>query len=129
MSQFTNEGALWKHLEPAIARLNSGEAQLIPMAATMGDLAKKYREEYLPKLAKSTQDTDTSTINVHILPRWGETKLSNIRPADVEDWIESLQLSTSARGRTRRTMKQMLDHAMVWDMYPLGVNPMSFVKA
>ena len=57
VSQFTNEGALWKHLEPTIARLNSGEARPIPMAATMDDLAKKYQEEYLPKLAKSTQDS------------------------------------------------------------------------
>lgn len=128
MSQFANEGALWKHLEPAIARLNSGEARPIRMAATMDDLAKKYQEEYLPKLAKSTQDTDTSTINVHILPRWGKTKIANIRPAEVEDWIESLQFSTSSRGRTRRTMKQMFDRAMVWGLYPLGVNPMSLVK-
>ena len=59
MSQSTNEGALWKHLEPAIARLNSDEARPIPVAATIEDLAKRHQEEYLSKLAKSTQDTDT----------------------------------------------------------------------
>jgi integrase len=128
VSQFQNEGALWKHLEPALSRLNNGDARPIPATATMGALAKRYKEEYLPKLAKSTQDTDTSTINVHVLPRWENTKLMDIRPAEVETWIESLKLSTSSRGRTRRTMKQMFDRAMVWGMYPLGVNPMSFVK-
>lgn len=128
VSRFPNEAALWQHLEPAISRLNDGESRPIPKAASMGDLANKYKAEYLPQLAKSTQDTDTSTINVHILPRWEKAKLADVRPAEVETWIAGLGLSSSSRGRTRRTMKQMFDRAMVWGMYPLGVNPMSLVK-
>jgi integrase len=128
VAQFPNESALWQHLEPAISRLNNGDARPVLMAPTMGDLARRYKTEYLIKLSKSTQDTDTSTINVHILPRWENVKLANIRPGEVESWIETLKLSSSSRGRTRRTMKQMIDRAMVWEMLPLGINPMSLVK-
>lgn len=127
-SDFPTKTALWKHLETAIEELNRRTERPSLVSSTVGNLARKYKEEYLPKLAKSTQDTDTSTINVHILPRWDKTKLGNVQPAEVEDWIESLNLSTASRGRTRRTMKQMFDRAMVWGMYPLGVNPMSLVK-
>src|SRR4051812_49155398 len=128
VSQFPNQAALWQHLEPAVSKLNDSEARPIPMAATMGDLAKRYKAEYLPQLAKSTQDTEASTMNVHILPRWEKTKLVDIRPAEVETWIAGLDLSSSSRGRTRRTMKQLFDRAMVWRMHPFGVNPMSLVK-
>jgi Phage integrase, N-terminal SAM-like domain len=128
LSEYPNEASLWKHLEPAISRLNNGDLNPVPAVPTMGDLAKKYKREYLPKLAKSTQDTDISMIDVHIVPRWGEVKLANIRPPEVESWIESLDLSSSSRGRARRTMKQMFDRAMFWGLLPLGVNPMTLVK-
>lgn len=128
VERFPTEASLWKHLEESVSRLNQGDLQPVPLATTMGDLAKRYTEEFLVKLAKSTQDTDKSMIDVHILPRWRETKLVNIRPAEVENWIESLPLSTASRGRARRTMKQMLDRAMVWGMLPLSMNPMSLVK-
>jgi tetratricopeptide (TPR) repeat protein len=118
----------WKHLEPAISRLNNGDLNPVPAVPTMGDLAKKYKREYLPKLAKSTQDTDISMIDVHIVPRWGQVKLANIRPPEVESWIESLDLSSSSRGRARRTTKQMFDRAMFWGLLPLGVNPMTLAK-
>jgi hypothetical protein len=94
----------------------------------MGDLAKKYMAEYLPKLAKSTRDTDGSMIKVHILPQWEDVKPANLRLAEVETWIEGLTMATISKGRVRRTMKQMLDWAMVWEMLPLSINPMSLVK-
>ncbi len=128
VSEFPTESTLWQHLEPAISRLNMGDSKPLPAVPTMEDLAKRYMEEYLPKLSKSTCDTDRSMISVHILPRWKNTKLVNVRPADVETWIESLPLSAASRGRARRTMKQMIDRAMVWGMLPLAINPMTLVK-
>ena len=87
VAEFPNEKALWKHLEPAISNINQGAARPVQAVPTMGDLAKKYMAEYLPKLAKSTRDTDGSMIKVHILPRWKDVKLANLRPAEVETWI------------------------------------------
>jgi integrase len=128
VAEFPNEKALWKHLEPAISNINQGAARPVQAVPTMGDLAEKYMAEYLPKLAKSTRDTDGSMIKVHILPRWKDVKLANLRPAEVETWIEGLTMATISNGRARRTMKQMLDRAMVWEMLPLSMNPMSLVK-
>ena len=127
-AEFPTEASLWKHLEPSISRINQGDLQPVQAAPTMRELAKKYKNEYLPKLSKSTRDTDTSMIDVHIVPRWGDVKLPNIRPSDVETWTESLKLSSSSRGRARRTMKQMWDRAMFWGLVPIGQNPMSLVK-
>jgi hypothetical protein len=78
----------------------------------MGDLAKKYVAEYLPKLAKSTRDTGGSMIKVHILPQWEDVKLANLRSAEVESWIEGLTMATISKGRPRSIMKLILDRAM-----------------
>jgi hypothetical protein len=44
--KFKVEKELWKHLEPALNRLNDGIAEPVPMAVTLGAVMKKYEGEY-----------------------------------------------------------------------------------
>ena len=72
VAQFPTESALWQHLEPAISRLNNGDARPIPMAPTMGDLVRRYQTEYLIKLSKSTQVRQRPPSMFTFSARWGK---------------------------------------------------------
>ena len=67
VEQFPTEKSLWKHLDPSIALLNGSEKPA-PLVTTMGGLIKRYRDEVLPKLARSTRGTDGSMLKLHIEP-------------------------------------------------------------
>jgi hypothetical protein len=82
----------------------------------MGALAKRYKEEYLPKLARSTQDTDTSTIKVHILPRWEKTKLTDIPSVD---WKTEATLSQQ---------RDMMRHADIGTTLDYGGTPLEEMR-
>ncbi len=127
-SDFNTEREMWKHLAPAVDRLNSGSTEPVRQAVTLGTVIDKYEKEHLPELAKSSRDVDTSMLESRIRPRWGEKLLGEIRPMDVDSWIKSLPLATVTKGRAKRLMKQLFDKAMFWELTPLGPNPMQLVK-
>jgi integrase len=112
-------------LQTPIKLLNEGEQKPVPKAVTMGAVIKKYEEDYLPGLAKSTRNTDGSLLKGR---SGGETLIAEIYGMEVQDWVKDLKLSPSSKGRARRMMKQLFDKAMLWRLIPLGVNPMTLVK-
>jgi integrase len=126
--QYKTEGALWRHLETAIGRLNDGLETPTPKAVTMGDVITQYIKEYLPELSKTTQDTDRSMLNKHVRPMWGEKLIGDIKPDAVEKWLKTLKMSGASRGRARRMIKQLFDRAMFWEYLPAGENPITLVK-
>jgi integrase len=85
-------------------------------------------EERLPKLAKSTQNTQNGQLRNHIEPRWGEDALTEIEPGDVQDWIETVKLSQVSKGHVMVLMRRLFKLAMLWKMYPIGFNPLSLVE-
>ena len=128
VAQFNGEKELWKHLEPALSRLNDGMAEPIPIAVTLGTVMSKYEKEYLPELSKATRQTDSSMFNSTIRPKWKDVPVNSIRPMDVEAWIKTLPLAPLTRKRVKRLMKSLFDKAMFWEMIAVGVNPMTLVK-
>ena len=128
VADYATEKALWQHLGTAIRLLNEGAEEPAPVAATMGKVIARYREEYLPTLAKSTRNTDGSMLKVHIEPKWGSVAIADVRPKKVDEWLRSLTISPSSKGRARRLLKQLFDKAMFWELIPTAINPMTLVK-
>jgi integrase len=118
----------WAHLQHAIQTLNSAPGKILPGAITIGALADRYIEEYLPELAKSTRDTWEGVINLHIKPRWGTVPALAVKPMAVDEWLKSLPLSASSKGRARRLLKQLIDKAMYWELIPIVTNPVKLAK-
>ena len=119
---------MWQRLEKSISILNQDSKKALPITVTMGMLIKRYRKEHLSELRKSTQDTDGSMLHKYIEPKWGETRLSDLRAMDVDAWLKTLTIASSSRGRARRLMKELLDKAMFWELMPIAINPITLVK-
>ena len=127
-ANYKTKTAMWEHLEPAVRALNNQSAEPVHVAATLGDVIQKYMKQNLPKLAKSTQDTQNGQLQIHIKPKWGDRALTEIHPGDVQAWIQTVNLSQVSKGNVMVIMRRLFKLAMLWGMYPVGLNPLSLVE-
>ena len=93
---------------------------------TVQTVVERYRSEAMPE-RKSTRRGYETWLKNHILPRWGTSKLTEMKPDPVEVWLRGLALSS----KTKRNIKGIL--AILWsfgmkkEFVPLGRNPMELV--
>ena len=128
VSDFPTRKAVWEHLQHSVLTLNRETKKTLPGAVTIGMLADRYIEEYLPDLAKSTRDTWKGVLELHIKPHWDKVPALAVKPMAVDAWIKTLLLSASSKGRARRLLKQLIDRAMYWELIPIVPNPIRLVK-
>jgi hypothetical protein len=92
VADFKTKTAIWQHLEPSVRVLNNQSAEPVPLAPTLGDVIKRYREQMLSALAASTRNTQNGQLQIHIEPKWGATVLTEIHPGDAHAWIQTVNL-------------------------------------
>lgn len=68
-------------------------------APTIADLARVYREQHLPRLARRNASDQESMLDKLILPEWSGRKVADITPADVERFLDKVALG---RARPRK---------------------------
>ncbi len=107
--------------------LRSLTLQAERISPTVLNIAEQYRIEKLSKLRYSTQMANSSWLDRHILPRWGELPITDLQPRPVELWLESLPLAPKTRGHLREVLHRLVDFAMWCGAVPVGVNPISLV--
>lgn len=65
-------------------------------------------------------------MNVWIVPRWGDFRLSDVRTVDVENWLRGLSLANTTKAKTRNVMHSIFAHAGRHEW--LMRNPISLVR-
>jgi integrase len=65
-------------------------------APTVKDLAERFIDEHLPKLAKTNASDQASMLNTLVLPSWRSRKVAEITPTDVDRLLTKI-----AEGRPR----------------------------
>jgi integrase len=85
-------------------------------------------EEFDPELIESsTASSYLSLFKVHIRPRWGETPLSRVKPAMAQEWLRGLDVAQKTKGHIKALMHRLFEKAMLWELLPVGRNPMELV--
>jgi len=105
---------------------------------TFGQLAEHFREHELKKQtgirvrAEETVSITELFLDNWILPRWRETKASEMRPVDIEEWFEAL--TTQAVGakeeplewptitKLKSIMNQVFKHAQRHELIPTKID-------
>lgn len=93
---------------------------------TVGALIEQYRTEKMPK-RKDTRRGYQSWIRIHILPKWGESPITDLQARPVETWLESLDLAPKSRTHVRGILSALWNYAMWKQDIPMQVNPISLV--
>lgn len=95
---------------------------------TVNELLAHYQRYELTEDRKSfaTVEGHRSYIKLHIVPRWGEYRLTSVRTVEVEQWLDSLPLAPGTRTKIRNIMSAVFSHGIrhQWIQF----NPISKVR-
>ena len=116
------------------ARRAAAEMQQPPQSATQPEPGVPTVQElvtaYLQEKAPTRKDTRRSYqvwTRCHILPKWGNNRITELQPRPVEMWLESRPLSPKSKAHIRGVLSRVWDYAMWRGDVPSQRNPMSLV--
>ncbi len=93
---------------------------------TVRTLAARYEQERLPS-RYSTARMYRSWLRNHILPRWGDTPISEVQPRPVELWLRQLHLSPKSKSHVRGMLHLLMEFAMWSGTLGISRNPIDLV--
>jgi integrase len=83
---------------------------------SIGQLVIHYRETELaesnPHKTAGTKSVYGNHFDNHILPKWQEYRLQDVRAVSVESWLGQLSLAPATRSKTRNILSALYEHAM-----------------
>jgi integrase len=85
-----------------------------------------YKAEKMPARA-STQRGYNAWLDNHVLPKWGDSPLTELQARPVELWLQSLELSPKSKLHIRGLLSILWDYAMWRGDMPTARNPMELV--
>jgi integrase len=95
----------------------------------MAELIERYKLDGLPE-RPSTRRGYLSKLNNHIVPRWGNTPLTEMMDSayEVEQWLKRMEAAPKSKVHLRGMISVLLEHAMRIRLVPTGRNPMELVR-
>ena len=102
-------------------------------AIIFGKLAELWRKDYVDnpkvKLAEPTREKYRSRLDNHILPRWKDVRLAQMRTKDILDWLQQECTSWHMMIDLRNIMSGIFTRAQEWEILDeTFANPMRRVK-
>jgi integrase len=99
-------------------------------------LAELWRRDYVDKVAagkhlvaKPTREKYANALDNHILPRWKDARLADLRAKPVQDWLQDHAKSWHMMSDLRGVMSGVITKAIEWEILPeTFANPMQRVK-
>jgi integrase len=92
----------------------------------LNTLVEQYRTEKMPQ-RYSTRRAYEVWLRHRILPRWGDSLLTEVHARPVERWLQTLELSPKSRAELRGLLRILWDFAMWRGDVPTQRNPMELV--
>ncbi|MGA9241912.1 MAG: site-specific integrase [Silvibacterium sp.] len=106
------------------AKINTG----VRSPETVSDLVTHYvqRELTLERKAYATVQVHKSFLNLYVLPKWKDHKLSDVKAVAVEKWLDGLDLAPGTRTKIRNLMSAVYSHGIRYEW--ITFNPISKVR-
>ena len=108
-------------------RVNASNRQLQFHSVTVGALIDRFVKEYAPKHCRiNTVNCYRWTLNKHVRPRWGTTRVEDLETMDVQEWLDEYEYSRQVKGHIRGYLHTLFNQAIRWKM--LERNPITLVR-
>lgn len=113
-----------KAVLPLRSTINSG----VRAPETVRDLVAHYRkhELTLERKAYATVEAHESYLTLHILPKWQDHRLSEVKTVAVEQWLESMKFAPATKTKIRNIMSAVYSHGIRHEW--ITFNPVSKVR-
>ncbi len=125
IGRFSTKTAAWSAAQALRGQVSVAYPAL-PHVPTVAALVDQYRIEKMPTRLDTHRGYE-SWIRVHILPKWGQSLITDLRARPVEIWLEALALAPKSRTHVRGILSSLWNFAMWKQDIPLQINPMSLV--
>jgi integrase len=114
--------------EKAVLSLRSTINTGVRSPERVKDLVTHYRkrELTLARKAYATVEAHESYLTLHILPKWQNHRLSEVKTVAVEEWLESLKLAPASKTKIRNIMSAVWSHGIRHEW--ISFNPISKVR-
>lgn len=93
---------------------------------TVRSLVNEYREEKMPQRYSTKRSYDV-WLRLYVLPRWGESPITDLQARPVELWLRSLELAPRSLTGIRGMLRTLWEYAMWRGDIPTQRNPMELV--
>src|SRR5882724_11268198 len=103
---YKTEKAVRQKVEAQLLKLNEGTEYARTNDVTFNALLERYISEEMPE-RHATKGSYTSIINTHLRPKWGGDMISEIRPAQIHAWFQTLSLAPISKGHVRSLMHKL----------------------
>ncbi len=96
---------------------------------SLSSIADHYRrEELIPEKGKRqrTREVYEHQLRDLILPTWGSRRVSELKPAAIEKWLQSMSCSNGSKAKTKGVFSALVRHAVAHDW--ASSNPLEHVR-
>jgi integrase len=117
-----------REAEKAVMSLRSTINSGVRSPETVSDLVAHYHkhELTLEHKAYATVEAHESYLTLHILPKWQDHKLSEVKTVAVEKWLETMELAPATKTKIRNIMSAVYSHGIRHEW--ISFNPISKVR-
>lgn len=142
-ADFPTKAEMWQHIDTLTWRLNSQTPQNVSQELSFSGVCDRYiQDEQLREiggLKRGQQNTfgglKVSTargylqiIENHLRPKWGDTPMSRVTAAQVQQWFKELPCSQTTKAHIKAVLFRLFEKAMLWEIVPVQRNPMELVE-
>lgn len=141
--KFPTQVAVERHLEAFVLKLNSENPALAILEPTFDAVLDRFIEDERLLEIKQLRPGDrnaaegdlsyatvTSYLSVikQVRVKWGTTRLTRIKPVQVQEWLKKMDSAPKTKGHIKALMHRLYEKAMLWELVEWQRNPMQLVE-
>jgi integrase len=141
--KFPTQVAVERHLEALVLKLNSDNPALAILEPTFDAVLDRFIEDERLLEIKQLRPGDrnaaegdlsyatvTSYLSVikQVRVKWGTTRLTRIKPVQVQEWLKKMDAAPKTKGHVKALMHRLYEKAMLWELVDWQRNPMQLVE-
>jgi integrase len=128
--QFATETEAREAIAGIVLEINVHDPRFPTSTLTITQLTEHYRRRELTAdnvwKSYATKKGYEIYLKRWIVPRWGDYRLSKIKPIEVELWLRQLPLALGSCAKIRNIMSVLFNHACRYELY--SENPIRLVR-
>ena len=130
VAEYSDADAARRAVAGLLREINSDDPRKDSCRMTVAEACDHFEQRELGKgnnwRSYSTKEAYRVYLKRWIIPHWGTTSLSNVRPIAVESWLRRLPLAKSSCAKIRNLFSVLFNHACRYEFF--DGNPITFVR-
>lgn len=141
--KFPTRVAVEQYLEAFVLKLNAENPAQALSEPTLNAVLDRFIEEEKLLIIKQRRPGEPSngegelsystvvsylSVIKQVRAKWGTTRLSRIRPLQIQDWLKSMDAAPKTKGHIKAILHRLYEKAMLWELAEWQRNPMELVE-